>query len=76
MTRVMICFSLTLMMCVSPFLLVFAKEPVPSKETLTLPEAIEMSLEELMMVSTATGTPRPIAQAPAIAVIQTHPKFR
>ena len=40
-------------------------------EDLTVEEAFEMDLEELMTVSIATGTPRRLAEAPAIATVIT-----
>ncbi len=43
---------------------------------LTVEEAFEMPLEELMTVSIATGTPRQLAEAPAIATVITAADIR
>ena len=55
-------------------LTVSAQEQEPGE--LSLEEALDMPLEELMTVSIATGTPRPLAEAPAIATVVTAEDIR
>ena len=51
----------------------FADEP---RDELSIEEALTMGLEELMTVSLATGTPRPLAEAPAITTVLTAEDIR
>ena len=76
MKRVIVRAVFLLLACTGFASTVLAGQSSAPEDELTLPEAIEMSLEELMMVSTATGTPRPIAQAPAIATVITAEEIK
>ncbi len=49
---------------------------VAADEDLTVEEAFDMPLEELLTVSIATGTPRQLAEAPAIATVITAEEIR
>ena len=73
---VVVCLALLFLASVSLTPAVFADPSDKSEDSLTLPKAIEMPLEQLMMVSIATGTPRSIARAPAIATVITADEIK
>jgi len=55
---------------------VIAVPATGNDDSLTLEEAFDLPLEELATIQIATGTPRPIAEAPAIATVVTAEEIR